>query len=234
MHLSQDYANQHVEVVPGQYVMVAVSDTGTGIPPHYLKRVFEPFFTTKEKGKGTGLGLSMVYGFIKQSGGHINAYSELGQGTVIRMYLPRFRGGAELQPRRPEATRAVVGGRSELILLVEDDELVQRYAHDQLVDLGYRVLVAANGPTALEIIRQRDDIDLLFTDIVMSGGMSGRDLADQAIQLRPQLRLLYTSGYTENAIVHHGRLDPGVQLLSKPYGRAELSQKIRDVLDSPR
>lgn len=233
MHLSQDYANQHVEVVPGQYVMVAVSDTGTGIPPQYLKQVFEPFFTTKAKGKGTGLGLSMVYGFIKQSGGHIKAYSELGQGTVIRMYLPRFWGGVEPQPRRPETARDVISGRSELILLVEDDELVQRYAHDQLIDLGYRVLAVTNGPAALEMIRQRDDIDLLFTDIVMPGGMSGRDLADQAVQIRPQLKLLYTSGYTENAIVHHGRLDPGVQLLSKPYGRAELSQKIRDVLDGP-
>ncbi|MFQ4137955.1 PAS domain S-box protein [Nodosilinea sp. PGN35] len=229
-YLNQDYANQHVEVVPGQYVLVAVSDTGLGIAQENLERVFEPFFTTKEKGKGTGLGLSMVYGFVKQSGGHIKIYSELGQGTTIKMYLPRFWGSTEPQFRQGGST--VVGG-SELILLVEDDELVRRYAYGQLSDLGYRVLEATDGPTALALLRQRDDIDLLFTDVVMPGGMSGRDLADLARQLRPRLRVLYTSGYTENAIVHQGRLDPGVQLLSKPYGRAELSQKIRDVLAAP-
>ncbi|WP_121969912.1 PAS domain S-box protein [Leptolyngbya sp. BC1307] len=228
--LSQDYADQHVEVVPGQYVMVAVSDTGLGIAPENLERVFEPFFTTKETGKGTGLGLSMVYGFVKQSGGHIKLYSELGQGTTIKMYLPRFWGDTEPQPRQVD--RSVVGG-SELILLVEDDELVRRYAHDQLVNLGYRVLVATNGPTALILLRQRDDIDLLFTDVVMPGGMSGRELAYLARRFRPGLNVLYTSGYTEDAIVHHGRLDPGVQLLSKPYSRAELSQKIRDALAAP-
>ncbi|TVQ13807.1 MAG: PAS domain S-box protein [Leptolyngbya sp. DLM2.Bin27] len=229
-HLSQDYADQHVEVVPGQYVMVAVSDTGLGIAPNNLERVFEPFFTTKETGKGTGLGLSMVYGFIKQSGGHIKIYSELGQGTTLKMYLPRFWGDTEPQPRQVDSS--VVGG-SELILLVEDEELVRRYAHDQLVNLGYRVLVATNGPTALILLRQRDDIDLLFTDVVMPGGMSGRELAYLARRFRPGLNVLYTSGYTENAIVHHGRLDPGAQLLSKPYSRAELSQKIRDALAAP-
>ncbi|MBW4481063.1 MAG: PAS domain-containing protein [Tildeniella torsiva UHER 1998/13D] len=229
-HLSKDYADQHVEVVPGQYVMVAVSDTGLGIAPENLERVFEPFFTTKETGKGTGLGLSMVYGFVKQSGGHIKLYSELGQGTTIRMYLPRFQGNNELQLRQVDS--AVVGG-SELILLVEDEELVRRFAHDQLVTLGYRVLVATDGPAALALVRQRDDIDLLFTDVIMPGGMSGRELADLARQLRPELNVLYTSGYTEDAIVHHGRLDPGVQLLSKPYGRAELSHKIRDALAAP-
>ncbi|MGB3201036.1 MAG: PAS domain S-box protein [Nodosilinea sp.] len=229
-HLSQDYADQYAEVVPGQYVMVAVSDTGLGIAPENLERVFEPFFTTKETGKGTGLGLSMVYGFIKQSGGHIKIYSELGQGTTVRMYLPRFWGDTEPQPQLVDS--ALVGG-SELILLVEDEDLVCRYAHDQLVNLGYRVLVATNGPDALILLRQRDDIDLLFTDVVMPGGMSGRELADLAQRLRPGLKVLYTSGYTENAIVHHGRLDPGVQLLSKPYSRAELSQKIRDALTAP-
>ncbi|WOD39062.1 PAS domain S-box protein [Nodosilinea sp. E11] len=231
MHLNQDYANQHMEVVPGQYVMVAVSDTGTGIAPEHMERVFEPFFTTKEKGKGTGLGLSMVYGFIKQSGGHIKVYSELGQGTTLRMYLPRFWGGDQAKPQRPGGA---VSGGAELILLVEDDDLVRRYAQDQLTELGYRVLIADNGLAALAILRQRDDIDLLFTDVVMPGGMSGRELADQALQLRPQLRVLYTSGYTENAIVHQGRLDPGVHLLTKPYGRAELSLKIRAALAAER
>ncbi|WP_017302070.1 PAS domain-containing protein [Nodosilinea nodulosa] len=226
-HLSQDYADQHMEVMSGHYVMVAVSDTGLGITSKNLERVFEPFFTTKETGKGTGLGLSMVHGFVKQSGGHIKIYSELGQGTTIKMYLPRFWGITEPQPGQVDS--AVVGG-SERILLVEDEELVRRYAYDQLLNLGYQVLVAIDGPTALALVRQRDDIDLLFTDVVMPGGMSGRELADLARQLRPELNVLYTSGYAENAIVHHGRLDAGIQLLSKPYGRAELSQKIRDAL----
>ncbi len=229
-HLNQNYADQHVEVVPGQYIMVAVSDTGLGIAPGNLERVFEPFFTTKETGKGTGLGLSMVYGFVKQSEGHIKIYSELGQGTTLRMYLPRFCGDTEPRPQLVDSS--VVGG-SELILLVEDEELVRRYAHDQLVNLGYRVLVATNGPTALILLRQRDDIDLLFTDVVMPGGMSGRELVYLARRFKPGLNVLYTSGYTENAIVHQGRLDPGVQLLSKPYSRAELSQKIRDALAAP-
>ncbi|MBD2234490.1 PAS domain S-box protein [Phormidium tenue] len=227
VHLDLDYASQHGDVVPGQYVMVSVSDTGVGIDPRHLERVFEPFFTTKEKGKGTGLGLSMVYGFIKQSGGHIKLDSELGHGTTIRMYLPRFWG--DIQPALP-VSEGVVPGHSELILLVEDNELVRRYAHDQLVDLGYRVLVATSGPAALALLSQPDSIDLLFTDVVMPGGMSGRDLAELAQQIRPGLRVLYTSGYSDNAIVHQGRLDAGILLLSKPYGRTELSQKIREAL----
>ncbi|MBD1874907.1 PAS domain S-box protein [Nodosilinea sp. FACHB-131] len=230
-YLSQDYASQHVEVVPGHYVMVSVSDTGVGIDPEHLERVFEPFFTTKEQGKGTGLGLSMVYGFIKQSGGHIKIYSEPGHGTTIRMYLPRFWG--DIQPSLP-APEGVVVGQSELILLVEDNELVRSYAHDQLVDLGYRVLAANSGPAALAMLHQQDNVDLLFTDVVMPGGMSGRELAELAQQIKPGLRVLYTSGYSENAIVHQGRLDAGIQLLSKPYGRTELSQKIREALTAPR
>lgn len=235
-YLSADYADQHAEVVPGQYVMVAVSDTGVGIAPENLERVFEPFFTTKAANKGTGLGLSMVYGFVKQSNGHVKIYSELGQGTTIKIYLPRFVNRTE--PPQPQVNpvdqgnRQIMGG-SELILLVEDEELVRRYAHDQLINLGYRVLVATNGSMALDLVRQRDDIDLLFTDVVMPGGLTGRELADQAQQIRPGLKVLYTSGYTQNAIVHHGRLDPGVQLLSKPYSRAELAKKVRDALTVP-
>ncbi|HSM80053.1 MAG TPA: ATP-binding protein [Nodosilinea sp.] len=228
--LDATYASHNLEVTPGHYVMVAVSDTGTGIAPEHLEHVFEPFFTTKETGKGTGLGLSMVYGFVKQSGGHIKIYSEPGQGTTVRLYLPRFVGGAEPPTA---AVAAAADGGSELILLVEDDESVRRYAQAQLAELGYRVLEAATGPAALALVRQHPDIDLLFTDVVMPGGMSGHDLARQARQLRPGLRVLYTSGYSENVIVNQGRLDAGVQLLSKPYGRADLSRKLRQALAAP-
>jgi PAS domain S-box-containing protein len=228
VRLDQDYADQHVDVQPGQYVMVAVSDSGTGIAPEHLGRVFEPFFTTKETGKGTGLGLAMVYGIIKQSGGHIGIYSEPGEGTTVRLYLPRVSGGQEEAVEAPE--KASLAGGTETILLVEDDEMVRRYAHDQLVSLGYRVIEAADGRQGLRIIRAREDIDLLFTDVVMPGGMSGRQLADEARKVRPELKVLYTSGYPENAIVHHGRLDPGVQLLAKPYRRGDLARAIRDSL----
>ena len=226
--IDQAYADQHIEVRPGQYVLVAVSDTGTGIAAEHLERVFEPFFTTKESGKGTGLGLSMVYGFVKQSQGHIKIYSEPGQGSTVKMYLPR----AAQKDRPPPVSRvsapAVQG--TETILLVEDDELVCRYAEDQLRSLGYRVITARTGAQALDVLRQNPDIDLLFTDVIMPDNMNGRQLADAALSLRPGLRVLYTSGYTENAIIHHGRLDPGIQLLNKPYTRADLVRKVRAAL----
>jgi PAS domain S-box-containing protein len=228
--ISQEYADRHVDVQPGQYVQLSVSDTGVGIAPKDLGRVFEPFYTTKEMGKGTGLGLAMVYGFIRQSGGHVDIYSEVGHGTTVKMYLPRAidklgTGTAAEHKRHMDISRG-----TETILLVEDDEMVRRLARDQLTSLGYQVIEAANGPQALELIRGPRTIDLLFTDVVMPGGMSGRQLSNEASKLRPTLKVLYTSGYAENAIVHHGRLDPGVQLLGKPYRRAELAKKIRDVL----
>ena len=226
--LDGDYATRHDDVLPGQYVMLAVSDTGLGIKPEHLQRVFEPFFSTKEKGKGTGLGLSMVYGFIKQSAGHVGIYSEPGQGTTVKLYLPRWQGkGAP--PVAPTVGAMAVGG-NEFILLVEDDEAVSRYALAALQSFGYQVMVAGNGPAALALIEQHSNIDLLFTDVVMPGGMNGRALADAARRLRPALRVLYTSGYTENAIVHHGRLDAGAQLLSKPYRRNELGRAVRQAL----
>jgi PAS domain S-box-containing protein len=227
--LDSSYTDTGFDLVPGEFIMIAVSDTGCGILPNHKSRIFEPFFTTKEKGKGTGLGLSMVYGFIKQSGGQLDVYSEPGEGTTLRMYLPRA-GNTAVSLPAAAASDAMTGG-NETILLVEDDDLVRRYAHDQLIGLGYVVIDAANGPEALEIVRQRDEIDLLFTDIVMPGGMNGRQLAEAACQLHPGLKVLYTSGYTENAIVHHGRLDPGTQLLSKPYRRGELAARVRSVLD---
>ena len=229
VNLDLEYTRLQTDLLPGPYVSIAISDTGVGIEPEHLNRVFEPFFTTKPKGKGTGLGLSMVYGFVKQSNGHIRIYSELGQGTTVRLYLPRYTGDpVETQP--PQLQEDPVGG-DELVLLVEDDGLVRSYAQEQLERLGYRVISADNGRKALELIYQRPDIELLFTDVIMPGGMTGRELADAARQVRPDLKVLFTSGYSESAIIHHGRLDQGVQLLSKPYRRIDLARKIRHVLD---
>jgi PAS domain S-box-containing protein len=230
VELDKDYAAGQVDVKSGQYVLITVTDTGCGIAPDVLRRVFEPFFTTKEKGKGTGLGLAMVYGFIKQSEGHISIFSEPGHGTTVSMYLPRAVGDS------PHATVAtgvfrIIHG-TETILLVEDDEQVRRFALSQLKSLGYNVLQAHNGVEAMELIERNEQIDLLFTDVVMPG-MSGRQLADSARQRRPGLKVLFTSGYNEDAIVHHGRLDHGVQLLPKPYRRRELAKRIRSIFDAP-
>ncbi len=227
--LDQRYADQHADVVPGQYTMVAVSDTGSGIEPAHLERVFEPFFTTKEKGKGTGLGLAMVYGFVKQSGGHVGIYSELGHGTTVKLYLPRAV-GPRAEPA-PPAVAAELRGGAETVLVVEDDEPVRLLAGFELRAMGYRVIEAASGAEAMRLLEQGEVVDLLFTDIVMPGGMSGRELADAAWRLRPGLRVLFTSGYTENAIVHHGRLDAGLQLLPKPYRRADLARAVRVALE---
>ena len=233
--LDADYAATHIDVQPGQYVMVAVSDTGSGIAPNDLKRVFEPFFTTKPTGKGTGLGLSMVYGFVKQSAGHVAIYSEIGQGTTVRLYLPRASADEVAAPVDDcSVAAAEAQGGSGTILLVEDDADVRAFALSQLLAFGYTVIEAGDGPSALSILEQRSDIDLLFTDVVMPGGMSGRVLADAANRLHPQLRVLYTSGYTENAIVHHGRLDEGARLLGKPYRRSELDRAVRAALAEAR
>ncbi|MBF23332.1 MAG: hybrid sensor histidine kinase/response regulator [Pusillimonas sp.] len=227
---SSDYAREHPDLSPGQYVMIAVSDTGCGIPPENMKRLFEPFFTTKPRGQGTGLGLPMVFGFLKQSGGHMTVYSEPGQGTTVKMYLPRTtEQWVEPVAAEVESTR----GGGQTILLVEDDHLVREYARSQLLGLGYNVVCAEDGKRALDILRSDARCDLLFTDVVMPGGLSGRQLADQAKLLRPGLKVLYTSGYTENAIVHHGRLDPGVLLLNKPYRRVELAEKVWRALSEP-
>lgn len=229
--INQDYADTEPDLKPGQYVMIAVSDTGTGIASENLGRLFEPFFTTKPKGKGTGLGLAMVYGFLKQSGGHVAVYSEVGKGTTVKMYLPRTR---EMpKPDDPEDVQLALSEGGETILVVEDDPLVRRFSTQQLGSMGYKVLVAEHAARALEILQSNEHIDLLFTDVVMPGGMGGRELAQKALEIKPDLRVLYTSGYTENAIVHHGRLDPGVMLLNKPYRRVDLARKIRAALGSP-
>ncbi|HEU4952086.1 MAG TPA: PAS domain S-box protein [Holophagaceae bacterium] len=231
VHVDRVYADQHPDVAPGQYVLVAVSDTGVGIPPEHLARVFEPFFTTKEVGKGTGLGLSMVYGFVKQSKGHVKVYSEPGLGTTVRLYLPRADHAADAPAPAAAPTAALRG--TESILLVEDNDLVRQVAEQQLLALGYRVITAPNGPAALDILERDEPVDLLFTDVVMPGGMTGAQLAKAAQALRPGLKVLYTSGYTENSIVHHGRLDKGVHLLNKPYRQIDLARMVREVLDGP-
>jgi len=209
--------------------MIAVTDTGQGIPADIRDRVFEPFFTTKGIGLGTGLGLSMVYGFAKQSGGTVEVDSEEGHGTAIRLYLPRSAGRAAIKSAPAHGTGTPRG--NETILVVEDDALVKGYVIAQLGGLGYRTLFASDGVAALALVDQGAKFDLLFTDVIMPGGMNGRELAEAVVKRRPGVKVLYTSGYTDNAIVHHGRLDPGVALLRKPYRKSHLAQKIREVLD---
>jgi PAS domain S-box-containing protein len=220
-----------LEIDAARHVVLSVTDSGEGIEPDQVGRVFEPFYTTKETGKGTGLGLSMVYGFVKQSRGHVRIESTPGTGTCIEMLLPSADGPAS-EDARITAPAAMEGG-NETILLVEDDDLVRAFAREQLDQLGYRVMEAENGPAALAILEGNDHIDLLFTDVVMPGGMSGKALAEAAVKMRPDLRVLYTSGYAEDSIVHQGRLDPDVTLLAKPYRRDQLAGHIRAVLSSP-
>jgi CheY-like chemotaxis protein len=225
--LDEHYAKSNAEVRPGPYVMIAISDTGEGIAPSVLAKVFDPFFTTKEVGRGTGLGLSMVYGFVKQSNGHVKIYSEEGHGTTVKLYLPKAEVGEQAAPAAP---KILDEGGSESILVVEDDTLVRNYVVMQLRGLGYQVLSAVNAAEALTMIDKGVPIDILFTDVIMPGPMNGRLLADEAIRRKPFLRVVFTSGYTENAVVHHGKLDSGVLLLSKPYRKSDLANIIRRAL----
>ena len=226
--LGPDVAATEPDLSPGEYVVIAVSDTGQGIAKDQINRVFEPFYTTKAPGKGTGLGLSMVYGFVKQTGGHARIQSELGKGTTVKLFFPRFIGQAGA--KGTAAKSGTVSGGHETILVVEDDTLIREQLTAQLAGLGYNVIEASEGNSALQVLRERADIDLLFTDIVLPGGMNGRQIADAARAIRPGLKVLYTSGYSENAIDHHGRLDAEVELLSKPYRRSELADKVKKVL----
>ena len=223
-YLDETYASRHGDVRPGHYALIAVSDTGSGIPASILDKVFEPFFTLKEPGKGTGLGLSMVYGFVKQSSGHIKIYSEVGHGTTIKMYLPP---GTAAVPASEAAPDPKLQGGHETILVVEDDRLVREYVLTQLHSLGYATLDAANGAEALAIVEAGRPFDLLFTDVIMPGAMNGRQLAEEILRRRPGSKVLYTSGYTENAIIHHGRLDSDVLLLAKPYRKSDMARMIR-------
>lgn len=227
--LDDRYASAHADVRPGQYVMLAISDTGTGMPPELLEHIFEPFFTTKPEGEGTGLGLSMVYGFVKQSGGHIRVDSAPGSGTTFRLYLPQVH---QNEAKIADVRKAPVTGGKETILVVEDDLAVQETTVDILTGLGYKVLKAMDGQSALIILQSGLSVDLLFTDVVMPGTLQSPDLARQAKMIMPGIAVLFTSGYTRNSINREGRLDPGVELISKPYRRDDLARKIRQVLDS--
>lgn len=229
-YLDDEYTRKVFGVKPGQYVMLAITDTGTGIPQEILEKVFDPFFTTKAEGKGTGLGLSMVYGFVKQSGGHINIYSEVGKGTTVRMYLPRAKAAED---ELPVPSTSVVGGR-ETILVVEDDDAVRETAAELLRELGYQVLLARDGQSGVAIVESGIPFDLLFTDVVMPGPVKSTALAQIVQTTRPGTAVLYNSGYTENSIVHDGKLDTGVNFLGKPYTREQLSRKVRQVLDEKR
>jgi CheY-like chemotaxis protein len=222
----------HIAVIPGPYVMLAVSDTGMGMDQQTQARIFEPFFTTKVAGKGTGLGLSTVYGIVKQSGGNIWVYSELGRGTTFKIYLPRVDEGAQKFERRVEAKGVLKG--SETVLLAEDEEAVRTLARQLLEMYGYQVLEAANGGATLLICeRHQEPIHLLITDVIMPE-MSGRELADRLAQLRPDMKVLFMSGYTDNAIVHQGVLDEWANFIQKPFPTHALARKVRNVLDAPK
>ncbi len=228
-YLDEAYCRQNPEIEPGQYVMIAVTDTGSGMSADVAARVFDPFFTTKPAGKGTGLGLSQVYGFVKQSRGHIKVYSEVGAGTNVKIYLPRLIADAK-EIKRAIAETMRTGDRSEIILVVEDDTLMRRLTTEALHELGYTVFESENATNALAILDREADVKLLFTDVVMPD-INGRKLADEAVRRRPGLKVLFTTGYTANAVVHGGVLDSGVHLISKPFTLNHLAAKVRAVLD---
>jgi CheY-like chemotaxis protein len=233
-HLDDAYAASHSEVAAGQYVLLAVTDTGTGMTHEVMEKAFEPFFTTKPLGHGTGLGLSMVYGYVKQSGGHVAIYSEPGQGSTVKVYLPRF---VRPEPKPAPALHGMAKTGSdanhETILVVEDDEAVRRSSVEALREIGYEVMEAGDAMDGVRLIVDRGGIDLLFTDVGLPGGVNGRALADAARSAQPGLRVLFTTGYTHNAVLHNGVLDHSVHFIAKPFNLTDLAAKIREVLDAP-
>jgi PAS domain S-box-containing protein len=231
-HIDQAYAAIHVEVLAGQYVAICISDTGVGMAAATVSQAFEPFFTTKPVGKGTGLGLSQVYGFVKQSGGHVKIYSEVGQGTTVKLYLPRLF-AEPIVAESLESTLPAEGSTEETILVVEDDDDVRTNSVESLREIGYRVIEAHDGPSALRLLERQLRVDLLFSDVVLPGGLTGAQVSAQARAMRPGLKVLFTTGYARNAIIHHGRLDHGVHLITKPFSLNDLAAKVRDVLDTP-
>jgi PAS domain S-box-containing protein len=238
-YLDEDYARDRPDVKPGQYVLIAVADAGSGMTQEVVAKAFEPFFTTKPVGKGTGLGLSQVYGFAKQSNGHAAIYSEVGLGTTVKLYLPRFRQAAddpatlvssrEQAPKRSTLQGSV--GRGEVILVVEDEQIVREFSVLALEEAGFTVLAAEDGPSGLALLDAHPEVTLLFTDVVLTGPLNGRKVADEALRRRPLLRVLFTTGYTRNAIIHHGRLDEGVQFIGKPFTAVALAERVRQILD---
>jgi signal transduction histidine kinase/ActR/RegA family two-component response regulator len=231
-HLDERYCSTHLGVASGQYVLVAVTDTGSGMPQDVIAKAFDPFFTTKEVGKGTGLGLSQVYGFVKQSAGHVKIYSEVGQGTTVKIYLPRFIGGGPEDADLQDAEDVPLGEQHEVVLVVEDEPAVRQFSVDAVRELGYRVLEADGGVAALRLLDAHPEIAVLFTDVVMPE-VNGAKLADEVRRRRPDIKVLFTTGYTRNAVVHNGVLDPGVQMIGKPFTIDELAGKLREVLDTP-
>jgi PAS domain S-box-containing protein len=232
IYLDDRYVASETDLTPGQYIMIAVTDVGIGIAPDILRKVFDPFFTTKPTGKGTGLGLSMVYGFAKQSGGHVRIYSEVRRGTTVKLYLPRHLGSVEEATVRSRSqVMPPAAARTETVLVVEDEDRVRQMSCEALRELGYTVHEAASGEQALTIFDSLDQVDILFTDVVMAG-MTGRQLADALVRRMPTLKVLYTTGYTRNAVVHNGVLDPGVAFLPKPFTVEDLALKLRTVLDA--
>ncbi len=225
LHLDDSHVREHDELPPGQYVEIALSDTGHGMTADVMEKAVEPFFTTKEVGRGTGLGLSQVFGFVKQSGGHLTIRSKAGEGTTVKIYLPRYRGSAPTAETERSAPEDMpTGTAGEVILVVEDEERVREISVATLRELGYTVLSAIDGDQALQALARRNDVRLLFTDVVMPG-MNGRQLADEARARQPSLKVIFTTGYTRNAIVHDGRLDGGVALLQKPFTAAALAPR---------
>jgi CheY-like chemotaxis protein len=231
-HLDDGYADQYPELKPGQYVVLCVTDTGTGMTPEVIARAFEPFYTTKPIGQGTGLGLSQVYGFVKQSGGHVKLYSEMGHGTTVKIYLPRMSGQRGEEELAASIAPPLRGGLHEVVLVVEDDNDVRLFTTESLRELGFTVLEARDGPSALKQLERHPEIQLLFTDVGLPG-INGAQLVAAAREMRPHIKVLFTTGYARNAIVHQGRLDPGIELITKPFTRSQLAARIRDVLDVP-
>jgi len=229
-HLDDAYCAQNPEVQPGQFVMIAITDTGIGMPSDVAARVFDPFFTTKPTGKGTGLGMSQVHGFVKQSNGHVKVYSEPGSGTTVKIYLPRLIAEA-MDIKRAALAPMRTGNRSEIILVVEDDPLMRRLASEALHELGYTVFDCDSATDALATLDRVTDVKLLFTDVVMPE-INGKKLADEALRRRPALKVLFTTGYTANAVVHGGVLDSGVNFIAKPFTLDQLAAKVRAVLDA--
>jgi CheY-like chemotaxis protein len=247
-YLDEEYAQTHEGAKAGEYVLIAVSDTGTGMTPEVIAKAFEPFFTTKEIGHGTGLGLSQVYGFVKQSGGHVEIESEAGRGTTIKLYLPRQAAAPSQTVRAPSDALSVraeperlageapkeLTGPTETILLVEDEPDVLEFTATALSDLGYRVLTASDASSALAVLGSATKVDLLFTDVGLPNGTDGRQLVEQARAHWPELKVLFTTGYAKTALMHHGRLDPGIELIVKPFSEASLARRIRGILDGKR